>query len=80
MAVRLSKSQHHVMGQLALGWKAYVAYGDRVEINGRPVARRSTMESLERAGLIEKIGVAAWGVTEAGRALRESLRPAPESA
>jgi hypothetical protein len=55
------------MVQLALGWKAYVARGNRVEINGRPVCTTPTMESLERLGLVEKIGVAAWAATAAGR-------------
>ena len=57
------------MRQLALGWKAYVAHGTRVEINGRPVCTLATMTTLERLGLIEKIGVAAWSATEAGRAV-----------
>ena len=68
MAAKLSKSQSSVMKQLALGWKAYVAYANRVEINGRPVCTTATMESLERAGLVEKIGHAAWAATEAGKA------------
>jgi hypothetical protein len=71
MTAKLSKSQRAVMGQLALGWKAYVAYGSRVEINGRPVCTAATMAALEQAGLVEKIGVAAWAATEAGRAFRD---------
>lgn len=72
MAVKLSKSQRSVMAQLALGWKAYVAHGNRVEINGRPACTTATMVVLEQAGLVEKIGVAAWGATAAGRAAMES--------
>jgi hypothetical protein len=67
MATKLTKPQHMVMNQMNKGWKAYVAHGKRVEINGRPVCTTDTMAALEKAGLVEKIGVAAWGATEAGR-------------
>ena len=69
MAAKLTKTQIVVMRQLALGWKAYVAHGTRVEINGRPVCTTATMVALEQAGLVEKIGVAAWVATDAGRAV-----------
>lgn len=49
------------------GWKAYCVRGTRVEINGNPVGTTATMASLEKLGLIEKLGVSAWEVTEAGR-------------
>lgn len=67
MATKLTKTQAFVMNQMNKGWKAYVAHGNRVEINGRRVCTTETMEALERAGLVEKIGVAAWAATEAGR-------------
>jgi hypothetical protein len=79
MAAKLSKSQRSVMAQLALGWKAYVAYGTRVEINGRPVCTKATMASLEQAGLIEKIGVAAWAATDAGRAWQDAEKATPDA-
>ncbi|HSW11486.1 MAG TPA: hypothetical protein VLI06_01530 [Solimonas sp.] len=67
MATKLTKPQRVVMNWLSKGWKAYVASGNRVEVNGNRVCTTDTMESLERAGLVEKIGVAAWAATEAGR-------------
>ena len=78
MVAKLSKSQTSVLKQLALGWKAYVAYGNRVEINGRPVCTTATMTSLEQAGLVEKIGAAAWAATDQGRAWQHAPVPAQE--
>lgn len=67
MAKKLSKSQVVVMNWLSKGWKGYCVSGTRVEVNGNPVGTLATMASLEKLGLIEKIGVAAWQATEAGR-------------
>jgi len=69
---KLTKPQRAVMNWLNKGWKAYVAYGNRVEVNGKPVCTTETMASLERAGLVVREGVAAWSATEAGRAWRET--------
>ncbi|AXQ28700.1 hypothetical protein D0B54_08410 [Solimonas sp. K1W22B-7] len=71
MAKKLSKSQRAVMIWLSRGWKAYVAYGNRVEVNGKPVCTTETMAVLEKAGLIEREGVAAWTATPAGREWRD---------
>ncbi|HEY0913892.1 MAG TPA: hypothetical protein VGE22_03375 [Solimonas sp.] len=71
MAKKLSKSQRAVMIWLSRGWKAYVAYGNRVEVNGKPVCTTETMTVLEKAGLVEREGVAAWSATEAGREWRD---------
>lgn len=71
MAAKLSKPQRAAMNWMNKGWKAYVAYGTRVEINGHPVCTTSTMDSLERLGLVQREGVAAWNATEAGRQWRE---------
>ena len=38
-----------------------------MEVNGHPVCTTATMTSLEKMGLVEKLGVAAWEATEAGR-------------
>lgn len=67
MAKKLSKQQAIVMNWLSKGWKAYVARGTRVEVNGNPVGTTATMASLEKLGLVTKLGVAAWEATEAGR-------------
>lgn len=67
MAVKLSKPQRAVMNWLNKGWKAYVSGGNRVEVNGHRVCTTETMESLERAGLVARLGVAAWSATEAGK-------------
>lgn len=66
--MKLSKSQRAVMVWMSRGWKAYVAGGKtRVEINGNRVANTGTMEALERAGLVSRLGVGAWEPTETGR-------------
>lgn len=75
MAVKLSKPQRDVMNYLDKGWKAYVAGGNRVEVNGRRVCTTETMASLERLGLVERLGVAAWTATEAGRQWRGTGKP-----
>jgi hypothetical protein len=67
MAKKLTQSQVAVMNWLNKGWKAYVARGTRVEVNGHPVCTTATMLSLEKLGLVEKLGVAAWEATEAGK-------------
>ena len=68
MATKLSKPQRAAMIWLSKGWKAYVAGGkNRVEINGHRVCTTETMETLERLGLVAKLGVAAWEPTEEGR-------------
>lgn len=70
MATKLSKSQSAVMNWMNKGWKAYVNFGNRVEINGKRICTPETMASLERAGLVVREGVSAWTATEAGRAWR----------
>lgn len=75
MAKSLTKSQTAVMTWLAQGWKAYSAGGTRVEVNGNPVCTTTTMDSLEKLGLVQKLGVAAWEATEAGKQWR-AQRPA----
>ena len=67
MAKKLTESQIAVMKWLNKGWKAYVAHGTRVEVNGHPVCTTATMLALEKLGLVEKLGVAAWEATEAGK-------------
>ncbi len=67
MAKKLSQSQTAVMKWMNKGWKAYTAGGTRVEINGHPVCTTATMASLEKLGMVEKLGVAAWEATEAGK-------------
>lgn len=67
MSKKLSKPQRAAMIWLSRGWKAYVAYGTRVEVNGKPVCTTATMESLEKAGLVEREGIAAWQATAAGK-------------
>lgn len=71
MAAKLSKPQRAVMNWLKNGWKAYSAGGNRVEVNGHRVCTTETMESLERAGLVARLGVAAWEATEEGKQWRE---------
>lgn len=70
MARKLSKSQAAVMTWMDKGWKAYSAGGTRVEINGNPVGTTATMASLEKLGFVQRLGVAAWEVTDAGRQWR----------
>lgn len=70
MARKLSKTQAAVMTWMDKGWKAYSAGGTRVEINGNPVGTTATMASLEKLGYVQKLGVAAWEVTDAGRLWR----------
>jgi hypothetical protein len=67
VARKLTDSQVAVMKWLNKGWKAYVARGTRVEVNGHPVCTTATMLSLEKLGLVEKLGVAAWEASEAGK-------------
>lgn len=67
MAKKLSKSQSAVMVWMNKGWKAYTAGGTRVEVNGNPVCTTATMASLEKLGLVDKLGFAAWEATEAGK-------------
>lgn len=67
MPRKLSKSQSAVMVWMSKGWKAYSAGGTRVEVNGNPVCTTATMASLEKLGLIDRLGVAAWEATEAGK-------------
>lgn len=67
MARKLTKQQSIVMNWLSKGWKAYSAGGTRVEVNGNPVGTTATMASLEKLGLVEKLGVAAWEATAAGK-------------
>jgi hypothetical protein len=65
---KLTKPQRAVMIWMSKGWKAYIAGGkNRVEINGHRVCTAETMETLERLGLVTKLGVAAWEPTETGR-------------
>ncbi len=75
---KLTKPQRAVMNYLNKGWKAYVSYGNTVEVNGKRLCTTDTMAALERAGLVAREGVAAWSATEAGRAwsaLTESAKP-----
>jgi len=65
----LSKSQKLAMNWLTKGWKAYAVPGGRVEVNGMKVGTLATMASLEKLGLVARLGVSAWEATEAGRAL-----------
>ena len=66
--MKLTKSQRAVMIWMSKGWKAYLAGGKtRVEINGNRVCTSDTMDVLERAGLVSRLGVGAWEPTEAGR-------------
>lgn len=76
MATKLTKPQRVVMNWLSKGWKAYVVSGNRVEVNGHRVCTTDTMATLERAGLVEKIGVAAWVATEAGKVFDQPAEPA----
>ena len=69
--MKLTKPQRAAMIWLSRGWKAYIAYGTRVEVNGKPVCTVQTMEVLEKAGLVEREGVAAWKATAAGKDWRE---------
>lgn len=69
MAKKLSSTQTAVMTWMSRGWKAYSAGGTRVEINGKPVGTVATMVALEGMGLVTRLGVAAWEVTDAGREL-----------
>jgi hypothetical protein len=71
MPRKLTKPQRAAMIWMSRGWKAYVAHGTQVEINGKPVCKTDTMAVLEAEGLIEREGVAAWKVTDAGRAWRD---------
>jgi hypothetical protein len=71
--MKLTKSQRAVMIWMSRGWKAYLAGGkNRVEINGNRVCTSDTMEVLERAGLVSKLGIGAWEVTEAGRQWKDT--------
>lgn len=74
--MKLTKSQRAVMVWMSRGWKAYVAGGKtRVEINGNRVGTTSTMEALERAGLVSRLGIGAWEPTEAGRQWTDAGTP-----
>ena len=76
MATKLTKTQRAVMVWMSKGWKAYVSGGNnRVEINGRRVCTTDTMEVLEREGLITKLGVQAWEVTDLGRQWTDAPKP-----
>lgn len=68
---KLTKPQRAAMIWLSRGWKAYVAYGNRVEVNGKPVCTVETMAALVKAGLVEREGIAAWTATAAGKDWRE---------
>lgn len=75
MAKKLTQSQRAAMIWLSKGWKAYVASGNKVEVNGHYVCTVSSMTALEAAGLIEREGVAAWTATAAGKEWRGVLNP-----
>ena len=69
---KLSSTQAAVMTWMSRGWKAYSTSGTRVEINGKPVGTLATMAALEAMGLVTRLGVSAWEVTDAGRAFGPS--------
>lgn len=75
MPNKLTRPQRAVMIWMSKGWKAYVARGNRVEVNGHPVCTVETMAALEKAGLVTRLGVAAWEPTDLGRAWRDPDRP-----
>ena len=71
--VKLTKPQRAVMIWMSKGWKAYIAGGkNRVEINGHRVCTTDTMDSLERAGFVTRLGVGAWEPTEVARQWTDS--------
>jgi len=73
--MKLTKSQRAVMTWMSRGWKAYVHGGKtRVEINGNRVCTTDTMDVLERAGLVSRLGIGAWEPTEAGRQWTDSAK------
>ena len=66
--MKLTKPQRAVMQWMSKGWKAYVAGGaNRVEINGRRICTTDTMDALERAGFVTRLGAQAWEATATGR-------------
>ena len=74
--MKLTKSQRAVMIWMSKGRKAYLSGGKtRVEINGNRVCTSDTMDVLERAGLVARLGVAAWEATEAGKQWTDSSAP-----
>ena len=75
MPSKLSKSQTLAMNWLSKGWKAYAIPGGRVEVNGMKVGTVATMESLEKLGLVERLGVSAWNATEAGKGWSSLPKP-----
>lgn len=76
MPTKLTKPQRAVMIWMSRGWKAYVAGGkNRVEINGRRVCTTDTMDTLERMGLVTRLGAAAWEPTDAARQWTDSDVP-----
>jgi len=73
--MKLTKTQIAVMNYLDKGWKAYATTGNRVEVNGKLICTAETMAVLERKGLVEREGVAAWKATETGRQWRSAADP-----
>lgn len=73
----LTRTQQQVMLWISQGWSARVSSGSAVEINGKRVCTVSTMEVLERKGLVERESRAPyWVATTEGRKLSPGYAPA----
>lgn len=66
---KLTPAQQRLLQLLALKWTAYCPYGDVVTVNGQKVGSRSTMDVLERHGLVARKTSSTWVATDSGRSL-----------
>ena len=64
----LTKAQDRVMTLMSQRWPASVAGSGAIHINGERVCNITTMNVLERQGLIEKDTRWTWKATPAGLA------------
>lgn len=66
---KLTAAQQRVLQLLALKWTAYCPYGAVVTVNGQKVGSRSTMDVLQRLGLVVRATPCTWIATDSGRRL-----------
>lgn len=66
---KLRKVQALVMLWLSQGWNAHVRCGSAVEINGKRICNTSTLNALEKHGLVFKEPSGVWAATVEGNRL-----------
>ena len=65
--MKLSPKQAEVMKWLNGGWTAVVKHGNAMTINGERICNRSTIEALQRKGLIKRVSQREWKAVQTNR-------------